>query len=90
MFIHPFHVLDSRNASLSEGRALAVVDGDVYETPHQTRDNTDFPPLMRQGEARLCLAGPPSRGAVARRTRGVLVEGATLYRSETDLARIIA
>ena len=41
------------------GRALAVVVKDFLRTPHWTRDNTDFPPPMRQGEARLRLAYPP-------------------------------
>ena len=53
------HTSDNQNAFLSEGGALAVVVGDVHETPHQTRDNTDFPRLMRPSEARLRLAGPP-------------------------------
>ena len=53
----------TRNASLSEGRALAVVVGDVHETPHRTRDNTDFPPPLRTRKARLRLACP----ALARR-----------------------
>ena len=52
---------------------LAVVVGNFPETLHQTRDNTDFPRLMGQSEARLRLARPPSPDAAARRTRGVLV-----------------
>ena len=59
MFTQPFHVHDSHNAILSEGGALAVVGGDFHETPHQTGDNTDFPRLMQQSEARLRLACPP-------------------------------
>ena len=37
------HVSGNQSAFLSEGRALAVVVRDFPETPHQTRDNTDFP-----------------------------------------------
>ena len=68
MAFHPFdegeeiwHGSDpaTHNASLSEGGALAVVVGDFPETPHRRRDNTDFPRLMRQREARLHLACPP-------------------------------
>ena len=54
---------------LSEGVVLAVVVRDFHETPHQKRDNTDCPRLMRQSEARLRLARSPSPGAVARRAR---------------------
>jgi len=43
---------------LSQRGALAVVVGDSPETPHQTRDNRDLPPRMRQGEARLRPACP--------------------------------
>ena len=50
---------NNRNAFLSEGEALAGVVGDFPETPHQTLDNTDFPRLLRKGEARLRLACPP-------------------------------
>jgi hypothetical protein len=50
------HTLDNANASLSEGGALSVVVWDFSETPHRTRDNTDFPRLVRQSEARLRLA----------------------------------
>ena len=32
---------------------------DFPETPHQTRDNTDFPRPLRKSEARLRLACPP-------------------------------
>ena len=32
---------------------------DFPETPHQTRDNTDCPRLLRKSEARLRLACPP-------------------------------
>ena len=48
------------------------------ETPHGTQDNMDFPRPMRQSEAGGASRVPPSPGATARRTRGVLVEGATL------------
>ena len=41
------------------GRAVAVVVRDFPETPHQTRNNTDFPRPLRKGEARLRLACPP-------------------------------
>ena len=43
----------------SEGGALAVVVRDFSETPHGTRDNTDFPCPMRKSEARRRLACPP-------------------------------
>ena len=70
LFTWMAHTLDSHNDSLSEGGALAVVVRDFPETSHWTRDNTDFPRLMQQSEARLCLARPFSPGAAARRTRG--------------------
>ena len=53
------HFFDRHNASLTEGGALAVVVGDFPETPHQTRDSTDFPRALRKSEARLRLACPP-------------------------------
>ncbi len=53
------HLMSNHNSFLSEGGALAGVVGDFPETPHRTRDNTDFQCLMRQSEARLRLAGPP-------------------------------
>ncbi|MCY3790812.1 MAG: hypothetical protein OXH63_18695, partial [Gemmatimonadetes bacterium] len=53
------HFFDHDNAFLSEGGARDVVVGDFHETPLQTLHNTDFPPPMRQSEARLRLAGPP-------------------------------
>jgi len=62
---------DNPSALLSEGGPLAVVVDSFPETPHQTRDNTDFPHPLRKSEARLRLAGPPVPGATARRTRGV-------------------
>ena len=77
LFTWMVHTFDNRNASLSEGGALAVVVPGFLETPHQAEDNTDLPRLMRQSEARLRLARPPSPGTAARRTRGVLVVGAT-------------
>ena len=77
MFTQPFHVFRNHNASLSEGGALPVVVQGFSETPHGTRGATDFPHPMRQSVARLPLACAPSPGATARRTRGVLVEGAT-------------
>ena len=73
MFTQPFHDFDTHNAFLSEGGAVFAVVGDSHETPHWTRDNMEFPRLMRQSEARLRLACPHSPGAVARRTRGELV-----------------
>ena len=86
MAFHPFdggeeiwHGSDpaTHNASLSEGKALAVVVWDFRETPHRRRDNTDFPRQMRKSEARLHLACPPSPGATARRTGAMLVVRAT-------------
>ena len=43
-------------------KPLAVVVEDFPETPHQTRDNTDFPRPLRKGEARLRLACPWREG----------------------------
>jgi len=63
---------------------------DFPETAHQTRNDNHFPRPLRRSEARPRLACPPSLGVTARRTRGVLVEGATLYLSEKDPSRIIA
>ena len=37
--------------------------GDFSETPHRTRDNTDFPRPLRKGEARLRLACSCGKGA---------------------------
>ena len=71
MFIQPFHDFDSHNASLSEGGALAVVVGDFHETPHQTR-TTRFSRV-------LCGKAYCGAGALARRTREVLVVGATRF-----------
>ena len=53
------HFSGTHNAFLSEGGALAFVVMEVPETPHQTRDDTDFPRRLRKGEARLRLACPP-------------------------------
>ena len=50
---------DRPNPFLSEGEARAVVVEGFPETPHQTRDNTDFPPRLRKSEARPRLASPP-------------------------------
>ena len=59
MFTQPFHDFHTHNAFLSEGGVLAVVVEDFPETPRQTRDNKEFPCLMRQSEARLRLTRPP-------------------------------
>ena len=65
------HDFDNHNASLSEGGALAVGVRDFSETPHGTRDNTDFPRPMRKSDARLRLACPPlARRAGAPHERG--------------------
>ena len=62
MFTQPFHDFVTRNAFLSEGGVLAVVVGDFHETPHRTRNDTDFPPPLRNSDARLRLAcTPPAR-----------------------------
>ncbi|MYC83094.1 MAG: hypothetical protein F4X19_13510 [Acidobacteria bacterium] len=42
------HAFDHRNASLSEGAALAVVVQAVPENPHWTRVGTDSPHRLRQ------------------------------------------
>ena len=77
MFTHPFHVFDNHNAFLSEGGALTVV---VRDFPKRrmgrgiTRiSHVPCEKAKRGGASRV----PPSPGATARRTRGVLVEGAT-------------
>ena len=71
LFTWMVRTFDNPNASLSEGGALAGVVGDFAEAPHQTRDNTDSPRLMPQGEARLRLAClPPSRRNGAPHQRG--------------------
>ena len=73
------HAFDNHNASLSEGVPLAAVVVALPGKPYWTRVGTDSPRRLRQswrGGARRVLASP---GAVARRTRGVQVEGATLY-----------
>ena len=72
LFIRVVHALDNHNASLSEGGALAVVVEEFPETPHQTRDKTDFPRLMRQAKRGLRLARPPlARRGGAPHERGV-------------------
>ena len=49
-----------RTTPLSQrAEPLAVVVWDFPETPHQTRDKTDFPRPLRKSEARLRLACPP-------------------------------
>ena len=65
LFTWMVYTLGNRNASLSEGGALAVVVGDFDETPHQKRYNTDCPHLMRLSKARFASPVPPSpeRGA---------------------------
>ena len=69
MFTQPFHDFHTHNAFLSEGGALAVVVWDFPETPHQTRDNRNFPRLMRIRDARLRLASPLPRPARRRAAR---------------------
>ena len=61
------HFFDRHNASLREGGVLAVVVRGIPETPHRTRDSTDFPRALRKSEARLHLACPPParRGGLA-------------------------
>ena len=71
LFTWMVHTSDNQNAFLSEGGALAVVVGDIHETPHQKRDNTDFPRLMRPSQVRLRPAcGPLARRGVAPHERG--------------------
>jgi len=71
LFIRVVHALDNHNASLSEGGALAVVVEEFPETPHQTRDKTDFPRLMRPSEARAApRASPLGRRGGAPHKRG--------------------
>ena len=85
------HAFDNYNALLSEGAPLAAVAGSVPGNSQWTRVCTDSPPPLPQNVAGLRPARvPASPGAPARRTRRVMVEGATLYLSEKDLARIIA
>ena len=77
MFTQPFHDFQYHNACLSEGGALAIVVEDFFQTPHQARDNKDFPRLMKKTTRGCASFVPSSPDAAARRTRGVLVEGAT-------------
>ena len=77
MFTQPFHDFHTHNAFLSEGGVLAVVVGDFTETPHQTRDNKDFPRRLRQALRGCAPRVPPSPVAAARRTRGEKVVRAT-------------
>ena len=52
---------DAQRLSLRE-RSPRRCGGDFPETPHRTRDNTDFPRQMRKREAKLRLAcAPPAR-----------------------------
>ena len=69
LFTWMVHTFDNHNASLRGWHLAAVVRG-FPETPHQTRDYTDFPSLMRQSEARLRLVRPPLARPAARRTVG--------------------
>ena len=71
------HFSGNHNASLSEGAPLAVVVRDFPETPHGTRDNTDFRVPCEKAMRGFASRVPLPPGATARRTRGVLVEGAT-------------
>ena len=72
LFTGVAHTHDNHNASLSEGGALAAVVSVLPGKPYWKRVGTDSPRLMRQSEARLRLARPPSPGAAARgHERGV-------------------
>ena len=69
------HAFDHRNASLSEGEALAVVVQAVPGNPHWTRVGTDSPRRLRQpwrGGGWRVPASP-----VAPHREGEEVEGAT-------------
>ena len=87
---HPFQkggvtskgdMLLTSNAFLSEGGALAIVVWDFPETPHWTRDKTDFPRPLRKSEARLRLACPPlARRAGAPHEQGAGGESDPLFR----------
>ena len=85
MFTQPFHDFQYHNACLSEGKALAIVVEDFFQTPHLARDNKDFPRLMRKSDARLRLAcpllarrggAPHERGAGGGSDPGILTAGA--------------
>ena len=89
MFTQPFHDFQYHNACLSEGKALPIVVEDFFQTPHQARDNKDFPRLMRQSDARLRLAcplfarrggAPHERGAGGGSDPGILTAGAAAGR----------
>ena len=72
------HAFDHRNASLSEGAALAVVVGVVPGKPYGTRVGTDSPhPRRKSAARRRTRARPPrtARGGAA--PEGEEVEGAT-------------
>ena len=71
------HDSDNYESALSEGGALAVVVPGFPPTPHQTRDNTEFPRLMGQNEARLCPVRPLARRGRRAAREGEEVVGAT-------------
>ena len=65
-------ILTTTTPYLSEGGAHATVVRDFPETPHQTRDDTDFLATVAEKAKRGCASRVPlSPGATARRTRGV-------------------
>ena len=85
MFTQPFHDFQYHNACLSEGKPLATVVEDFFQTRHQARDNKDFLRLMRKSDARLRLAcpllarrggAPHERGAGGGSDPGILTAGA--------------
>ena len=69
------HALDHHKASLSEGRALAAVVGDLTGNPYGTRVGTDSPRRLRHPWRAAARRGPASPGAPRR--EGEEVEGAT-------------
>ena len=80
LFTGMAHTFDNHDGSLSEGGALAAVVSVLPGKPYWKWVGTDSPRLMRPSEARLRLACPPSTGAAARRTGGVLVVGRRISR----------
>ena len=82
------HIFDRHNAFLSEGRVLAIVVGEFPETPHQARDETDFPRPLRESEARLRPAGPPpARRNGAPHERGAGGESDLIFAADTPPGR---
>ena len=75
--IQVVHAFDNPNTALSEGEALPAVVQSLPGNPRWKRVSKDSPRPLRQNERGCAPRVPSSPGASVRRTRGVLVEGAT-------------